>query len=148
MFETTCLKSLVADRRGPADRRNLRRTIGTFLDLGYLEERIVNGRYYYELAPFGFIRPVPLDPASRPTRGFGCPPTARNAATTRLSAREAQGFGGGEREAPTKHAGRASPLAQALLDAYTKYIQVISAGCEPMIERILHGHRLWRSKNS
>ncbi len=53
VFETTYLKSLVADQGGPADRRILRRTIGTLLDLGYLEERIVNGRYYYELAPSG-----------------------------------------------------------------------------------------------
>ncbi len=65
-LETSYLKSLVADQGGPADKSNLRRAIRTLLELGYLEERTVDDRRYYDLSLFGFIRSVPLDPATAP----------------------------------------------------------------------------------
>ena len=66
-LETSYLKSLVAAQGGPSDKSNLRRAIRTLLELKYIEERIVNGRHYYELTLFGFISAVPLDPATAPS---------------------------------------------------------------------------------
>ena len=64
-LETTYLKFLVG-----GDRSNLRRAIKTLRDQGYIEERSIGGRRYYELTLVGYVRAVPPDPSTAP-RVFG-----------------------------------------------------------------------------
>ena len=60
-LETTYLKSLVG-----GDRSNLRRAIFGLLERGYIVERTVDGRRYYELTLWGYSFAVPLDPNTAP----------------------------------------------------------------------------------
>jgi hypothetical protein len=60
-LETTYLKSLVG-----GDRSNLRRAIWGLLERGYIVERTVDGRRYYELTLLGYHFAVPLDLATAP----------------------------------------------------------------------------------
>ncbi len=65
-LETTYLKSLVTENGGTADKSNLRRAVRALVEIGYLEERNVDGWRFYELTLFGLMRSIPLDPATAP----------------------------------------------------------------------------------